>query len=136
MRDAHIFQAALMARESRAPAIVAGDFNAVPWERVTRRAMRIGDLLDPRVGRGLYPTHDTESYLIHWPIDQILFQPQFTLQSFDTLPDFGSDHLAVIATLCHDPAAAQDAPELLADDLAEAETSIDSARRAREPAKD
>ncbi|WP_376742211.1 hypothetical protein [Pseudorhizobium tarimense] len=40
---------------------MAGDFNAVPWERVTRRAMRIGDLLDPRIGRGALSTYDTNS---------------------------------------------------------------------------
>ena len=129
MRDAHILQAALMARGSDARTILAGDFNAVPWERVTRRAMRLGGLLDPRVGRGFFPTYDTESYLMSWPLDQILFQSQFTVLGFDALPDFGSDHRAVVATLCHDPAAVQAAPDLLPDDLAEAERSIDAARR-------
>ncbi len=128
MRDAHLLQAALMAREGNAPTILAGDFNAVSWERTTRRAMRIGGLLDPRVGRGLFPTYDTESYLISWPIDQILFQLPFTLHDFRTLPDFGSDHRAVVATLCHERAAARDTPELLANDLAEAEASIEAAR--------
>ena len=128
MRDAHILQAALLARESDTPTILAGDFNAVPWERVTRRAMRIGGLLDPRVGRGLFPTYDTESYLMSWPLDQILFQPQFTAKGFETLPGFGSDHRAVVASLCHEPASAQDAPSLLADDLAEAQTAIKAAQ--------
>ncbi|MCF3974992.1 endonuclease/exonuclease/phosphatase family protein [Paracoccus sp. EGI L200073] len=128
MRDAHVLQGALLAREWDAPTILAGDFNAVPWERATRRAMRIGGLLDPRVGRGLFPTYDTGSYLFSWPLDQILFQPQFTLHDFRTLPDFGSDHLAVAATLCHGRGAAQHAPELLAGDLAEAEASIKAAR--------
>ncbi|MCF6369893.1 hypothetical protein [Rhizobium halophilum] len=90
--------------------------------------MRIGNLLDPRIGRGLYPTYDTNSLLMSWPLDQILFQPQFTLKAFDTLPDFGSDHRAVTATLCHDPAAAQDAPEASADDLSEAQRSLEAAR--------
>ena len=136
MRDAHILQAALRAREFDSPTILGGDFNAVPWERVTRRAMRIGGLLDPRVGRGLFPTYDTESLLISWPLDQILFQPQFTVQGYETLSDFGSDHRAVVASLCHQPAAAQAAPELLAEDLAEAEASIDAAGRTREAATD
>ena len=127
MRDAHILQAALMARASDTPTIVAGDFNAVPWERVTRRAIRIGSLLDPRVGRGVFPTYDAQSYLISWPLDQILVQQQLTLQGFERLSDFGSDHLAVVATLCHEPTAAQEAPALHANDLAEAETAIDNA---------
>ena len=128
MRDAHLHQAALLAREADVPTIIAGDFNAVPWERATRRAMRIGQLLDPRVGRGLFPTYDTKSYLITWPLDQILFQPQFTLQHFDTLPDLGSDHRAVVATLCHARTTRNDAPRLLENDLAEANTSIEAAR--------
>nr|WP_280860413.1 endonuclease/exonuclease/phosphatase family protein [Pararhodobacter sp. SW119] len=129
MRDAHILQGALIAREWEAPTILAGDFNAVPWERATRRAMRIGELLDPRFGRGLFPTYDTESYLISWPLDQILLQPQFTLHDFHTLPDFGSDHRAVAVALCHEPDAPQRAPQMLANDLAEAEASIEAARR-------
>lgn len=128
MRDAHVLQAALIAREWDSPTILAGDFNAVPWERTTQRAMRIGGLLDPRVGRGLFSTYDTESYLISWPLDQILLQPRFTLHDFRTLPDFGSDHLAVAVTLCLVPAAVQSWPEIRANDLAEAEASIEAAR--------
>lgn len=128
MRDAHLLQAAILAREWDASTILAGDFNAVPWERTTRRSMRIGELLDPRVGRGLLPSYDAESYLISWPLDQILVQPQFTLLDIETLPDFGSDHLAVLATLCHETTVVQRAPGLRADDLAEAEASIAAAR--------
>ncbi|MEI4263645.1 endonuclease/exonuclease/phosphatase family protein [Roseovarius sp. D0-M9] len=128
MRDAHLLQAALLAREADVATIVAGDFNAVPWERVTRRAMRIGVLLDPRVGRGFFATYDTQNYLISWPLDHILFQQQLRLQSFERLPDFGSDHLAVVTTLCHAPSAVQKAPSLHTGDLAEAEKSIEMAR--------
>lgn len=129
LRDAHILSAALDARASSNATILAGDFNAVPWERVTHRAIRIGGLLDPRVGRGLHPTYDTKSWVISWPLDHILFQPQFTVQNFETLPEFGSDHRAVVATLCHHPTAARNAPSLNPDDLAEAEASIEAAAR-------
>ncbi|MCJ8520770.1 hypothetical protein ABID21_003826 [Pseudorhizobium tarimense] len=67
--------------------------------------------------------------LTSWPLDQILFQPQFALKAFDTLPDFGPDHRAVTASLCHDPAAAQDVPEASVDDLVEAQRSLEAARR-------
>lgn len=131
MRDAHLLQASLMVKDWNIPTVIAGDFNAVPWERVTRRAMRIGGLLDPRVGRGLYPTYDVNSWLMSWPLDQILFQPQFALMAFGTLPDFGSDHRAVTATLCYDPAAALKLPEVSQDDLAEAQRSLRAAREVR-----
>lgn len=130
MRDAHLLAAALEAQTSEEPTIVAGDFNAVPWERVTRRAMRIGGLLEPRFGRGYYPTLGAESVLVSWPIDYVLFQEEIALLEFEVLPSFGSDHYPVLTGLCHAPAAAelQEAPALEESDLQEAETSIEAAR--------
>ncbi len=134
MRDARLLSAALRAREASDPVIMAGDFNAVPWERVTRRSMRIGELLDPRVGRGLYPTYDANSLLLSWPLDQVLYQEEFALLSFQRLEPFGSDHYPVLAELCHMPAAAerQSPPALAERDLEEAETSLEAARAAAE----
>lgn len=130
LRDGHILQAALETRGSEAASIVAGDFNAVPWEPVTRRAARIGGWLDPRIGRGFLATFDAQNILISWPLDQILTQEAFGLMDFEVLPGFGSDHYPVLARLCHAPSQAlpQAAPELAPDDLEEAETSIEAAR--------
>ncbi|CUH18338.1 hypothetical protein JSE7799_00434 [Jannaschia seosinensis] len=134
MRDAHLLTAALEARASEAPTVVAGDLNAVPWERTLRRAMRIGELLDPRVGRGLYPTYDVQSWLMSWPLDQVLFEDRFALSKWLVLPSFGSDHAPVLAGLCLAPDLAdrQNAPPLEAGDLEEAERSIAAARRMNE----
>lgn len=133
-RDARLLSAALRAREAREPVIMAGDFNAVPWERVTRRSMRIGKLLDPRERRGLFHTYDTESRLISWPIDQILYQDQFALVSFQRLKPFGSDHYPILAELCYMPAAAEDQspPPHNDKDLEQARTSLEAARAASE----
>jgi endonuclease/exonuclease/phosphatase (EEP) superfamily protein YafD len=139
MRDAHLLTAALEARNSDIPTIVAGDLNAVPWERTVRRMMRIGELVDPRVGRGFYPTYDVESWLMSWPLDQILFQDGLTLAEWEILPPFGSDHAPVLAGLCLAPGLAgrQSAPPLEADDIEEAATSIEAARAmARASAQD
>ena len=134
MRDAHLMMAAFEARGSDLPAIVVGDLNAVPWERTVRRAMRIGELLDPRVGRGLYPTYDVQSWIMSWPLDQILFQNSFGLAEWDVLRSFGSDHSPVFAALCLAPdlAARQSASPLEAGDVKEAERSIIAARRMNE----
>lgn len=130
LRDGHILSAALEARSTEAPTIIAGDLNAVPWERVTRRAARIGGLLDPRIGRGYYPTFRTRSLLMSWPLDQILYQDGIGLLEFEMLRDFGSDHFPVVARLCHAPPASldQQAPDLRSDDLGEAQESIEAAR--------
>lgn len=129
LRDASLLSMALEARGSDAPTIVAGDFNAVPWEPVVERAQRIGGLLDPRTGRGFQTTFHTGSVVVSWPLDQILFQASFALMNFEVLPSFGSDHNPVVARLCHDPAARQlqQAPELQPDDLEEAEAAIAAA---------
>ena len=139
MRDAHLLAAALDAREAEAPAILAGDFNAVPWERVSRRAMRIASLLDPRVGRGLYPTFSANSAVMSWPLDQVLYQERLVLLGFETLPSFGSDHRPIWAGLCLAPDAAgtQSAPAPGPDDLDEAAATIENARAmAEEPPQD
>jgi endonuclease/exonuclease/phosphatase (EEP) superfamily protein YafD len=130
LRDGSLLTAGFLARSANYGAIVAGDFNAVPWEPVTERAMRIGELLDPRIGRGYYPTFSSKSVYMSWPLDQILFQPELRLISFETLPDIGSDHYPVVARLCHLPeqASSQPAPQLRHDDLEEAQTSIEAAK--------
>ncbi len=130
LRDGSLLSAGLLARSSPAATIVAGDFNAVPWEPVTRRAARIGGLLDPRTGRGLHPTFSADSVLMSWPLDQILFQKAFGLLGFEVLRDIGSDHFPVMARLCHAPERdlRQTAPEPAPGDLEEAQTSIEAAR--------
>jgi endonuclease/exonuclease/phosphatase (EEP) superfamily protein YafD len=60
-RDAHLLTAALEARASELPAVIAGDLNSVPWDDVTARMLRLGELLDPRLGRGLWTTCCTRS---------------------------------------------------------------------------
>lgn len=121
-RDAQILAAAMAAREAPDPVVIAGDLNAVPWERVVRRAMRVGRLLDPRVGRGYVASYDAQQApLFWWPLDQVLFQDELALVDFARLPAFGSDHYPILAELCHLPGAAarQNAPELADGDLDE-----------------
>lgn len=130
MRDGHLAAAALAVADSDAASLIAGDFNSVPWERITRRVMRLGQLLDPRVGRGIYPTYDAQSWIMAWPLDQVLYQSRFGLLGYDTLPEFGSDHYPVLAELCYSPAVAdrQTAPAPEEGDREEADAAIQAAR--------
>ena len=128
MRDATILRAALIAAESETPTILAGDYNATPWERTTQRAMRLAGFVDPRVGRGLRISFDAHSLWMKWPLDQILWQPGPGLISFTVLPSIGSDHYPVMADLCLDAEVPTRPATPRADDMAEAQTTFDAAR--------
>jgi endonuclease/exonuclease/phosphatase (EEP) superfamily protein YafD len=131
LRDATLLAAGIEAAGSETPSILAGDLNAVPWEDAFRRTLRLGGLLDPRVGRGFLPTYSARSALMAWPLDHVLFQDELTLVGFDVLPGIDSDHYPVLAHLCHEPDAAsrQSAPGPAPSDLEEAEDAFAAARR-------
>lgn len=131
-RDAQLMSAALAAREDGSPVVLAGDLNAVPWERTMRRLLRLGRLLDPRVGRGYRATYSTTSWLASWPLDHILFQDRIALMEFHVLPAFGSDHYPILSVLClaQEVAALQSAPPVAPNDWQEALTAIQRGRAA------
>ena len=107
LRDAELLLAAGAARAGGKPAVVAGDLNAAAWSAITGLMQRIGGLLDPRVGRGFFLTFPTWLPVpLRFPIDHVLFGPEFRLRSIEVLPDVGSDHLPLLARLCHVPGGA------------------------------
>ncbi len=132
-RDATLYRAALDAASSGRPSILAGDFNAVPWETTTQRAMRLGGLLDPRIGRGLFVTYGPDSFLKGWPLDYVVYQDSFGLLEYRLLPNIGSDHRPVLAHLCLTPdlAEAQAVPAARPDDIRAVEATFARAERQR-----
>lgn len=131
-RDAELLLTAREVRETTAaPSIVAGDLNDVAWSRTTRLFREIGGLLDPRVGRGLYPTFNANWPLLRWPLDHVFFEPPFRLVAFAVEGHIGSDHFPVFATLCHAPGppASQPRPE-----PADIERAREAIREGREKA--
>lgn len=130
-RDAVLFDAAFMAAESPQPALVAGDFNAVPWESAIVTLREIGHLQDPRRGYGYVPTFSATSWWMSWPLDQIFHQPGFAIASLKRLPDFGSDHYPLLGELCWiGGVAGKTAPELEPEEIEEARQTLKKARAA------
>ncbi len=131
-RDAELLLAARAAREGGAPAIIAGDLNDVAWSDTTQLFQRIGGLLDPRVGRGLFATWNANLPApLRWPIDHIFFTPELTLLEVQRLPDVGSDHFPMMVALCHSRAEERTARQALQpteDDLRRAEELIREGR--------
>ena len=125
-RDAELLLVAReVARDAR-PTIVCGDLNDVAWSFTTRLFQRISGLLDPRVGRGLYPTFHAEHWFARWPLDHVFHDASFRVVRLRRLAYFGSDHFPVLVCLAHEPTAVleQAAPAADGDDREEAAEKI------------
>ena len=135
-RDAELLITAREVRETTAvPSVVAGDLNDVAWSRTTRLFQEIGGLLDPRVGRGFYPTFNAHWPLLRWPLDHVFFEPQFRLVHFSVEGPIGSDHFPVHVTLCHAPgsSASQARPD---PEPADVERAREAIREGRDEARE
>jgi endonuclease/exonuclease/phosphatase (EEP) superfamily protein YafD len=128
-RDAELV---LVAREVKAegrPAVVAGDLNDVAWSKTNDLFQRISGLLDPRIGRGLYPTFNAKWPLLRWPLDHIFFSDDFLLGRIERLSHIQSDHFPILISLCRSDRAPhlQEAPEATVDDHADAREALEAA---------
>ncbi|GAA0566269.1 endonuclease/exonuclease/phosphatase family protein [Craurococcus roseus] len=131
LRDAELLLAAEAARAGARPAVVGGDLNAAAWSNITGLMRRIGGLVDPRVGRGFFLTFPTWLPVpLRFPIDHVLFGHEFRLRAIELLPDIGSDHLPLLARLCHVPGDARtpDAAPPTEADLRRAREAIENGR--------
>ena len=134
-RDAELLITAREVRETTAaPSIVAGDLNDVAWSRTTRLFQEVGGLLDPRIGRGFYPTYNARWPLLRWPLDHVFFEAEFRLVHFSVEGPIGSDHFPVHVVLCHAPdrAASQARPDPEPADLDRAREAIREGRERAE----
>ncbi|MEO7319548.1 MAG: endonuclease/exonuclease/phosphatase family protein [Chthoniobacteraceae bacterium] len=126
-RDAELILVATEIAERGVPALVVGDFNDVAWSHTTRLFQRLGRLLDPRVGRGLFNTFHAQHPLMRYPLDHVFHTRHFSLAGLERLPDFGSDHFPMFAAPVFQPDAAPPpagTPAPTGDDLEEAKQAI------------
>ncbi len=79
--------------------LVVGDFNDVAWSHTTRLFKRTGELLDPRVGRGLYNSFPTWNPVMRAPLDHFFHSDSFYYSDLTRLPDTGSDHFPLLFSL-------------------------------------
>ena len=128
-RDGELMLVAKEIKKEGGPTIVGGDLNDVAWSHTTREFKRISNMLDPRIGRGLYASFHARYRLARWPLDHLFNSKDFVLREIGLHGNVGSDHFPVYAALCLRPdAAALNADPDDGGDLDEAEEKIRKGR--------
>jgi endonuclease/exonuclease/phosphatase (EEP) superfamily protein YafD len=127
-RDAVLYRAAFILRDQARPGVVAGDFNATPWESATARMREIGRLQDPRRSYGYVPTFDARSWWMSWPLDQVFHEAGFATLSLERLDYFGSDHYPFMARFCRTDGGVGEPPSVPEpEDIRQAQQVIEQA---------
>lgn len=140
-RDAEIAIAARIASKQKLPVLAMGDFNDVAWSKTSRMFKRVGNYLDPRIGRGFYATFPAGLPIFRWPLDHYFFSEDFLLAEIDVGDAIGSDHLPIAATLCLDSEGGevlnQEPDRKTAEDMEDSAEAIEEGKEAvREKAED
>ncbi|MGB3773872.1 MAG: endonuclease/exonuclease/phosphatase family protein [Leeuwenhoekiella sp.] len=98
-RDAELLLVGHKVRDMDAPVVVCGDLNDVVWSRVSRLFRKMTNLIDPRIGRGLYPTFHADYWYLRFPIDHMFHSQDIYVDSMRRLSYYGSDHFPMYFSL-------------------------------------
>jgi len=100
LRDHELMVVADEVRSEDGPSIVGGDLNDVAWSHTTRLFKRVSRMLDPRQGRGLFPSYNAKHSWMRWPLDHLFATDDFEISQLSLLRYIGSDHFPVFAEFC------------------------------------
>jgi endonuclease/exonuclease/phosphatase (EEP) superfamily protein YafD len=99
-RDVELVFAGREVREDGRAALVLGDLNDVAWSATSKLFRKVSGTLDPRVGRGLYPTFNAKYPIFQWPLDHMFVTPHWRIEAIDRLGNVGSDHYPIVYRAC------------------------------------
>ena len=102
-RDTEMMFTAKMSLESDLPVIVLGDFNDVAWSETSQLFKNVSELLDARIGRGLFNTYSADSYILKWPLDHIFISKEFRVKKMEVREDINSDHYPLYTDFSFEP---------------------------------
>jgi endonuclease/exonuclease/phosphatase (EEP) superfamily protein YafD len=78
------------------PSLVVGDLNDVGWSYTSQLFQKYSELLDPRIGRGLYNTYNVNIPLFRYPLDHFFYSSHFGFIGMKRLNAIGSDHYPMV----------------------------------------
>ncbi|WP_036841417.1 endonuclease/exonuclease/phosphatase family protein [Polaribacter sp. Hel_I_88] len=130
-RDTEMMMTAKMSLEADFPVIVLGDFNDVAWSETSQLFKSVSELLDPRIGRGLYNTYSADSYILKWPLDHIFISKEFRVKKMEVRKDINSDHYPLYTEFSFEPEKAfeQEPTQVTKQDLKAAEDQIEKFKK-------
>ncbi len=107
-RDAELLLVGKQIRDRNETALVFGDLNDVAWSHSTRLFKKVSELLDARIGRGMFNTFHAHYHFLRWPLDHIFQSPNFQIKQMAKLTDIGSDHFPIYAKFQYSPEEAEE----------------------------
>ena len=104
-RDVELLLVADEVEKLQGPVVVMGDLNDVAWSYTTQLFQETSQLLDPRIGRGMFNSYNAKNPLMRWPLDHVFIAENFMLVDLERLPSIGSDHFPIHTVLSLKPQA-------------------------------
>ena len=115
-------------RDIDKPVVVCGDMNDVVWSRPTRLFKKMAGMIDPRIGRGFFPTYHAGYRFMRFPLDHLFHTKDLFVGKMTRTEYFGSDHFGMYYEIFHKKKAVTPPnPKLNGDEKAEIEDLIHKA---------
>lgn len=100
-RDAELMLTGKMIRELDMPTVVCGDMNDVVWSRTTRLFKKMTNMIDPRIGRGFFPTYHAGYRFMRFPLDHLFHTKDLYVKEMMRSRNFDSDHFGMYYEIHH-----------------------------------
>ena len=127
-RDAELMTVGKKIRNLDQPVVVCGDMNDVVWSRPTRLFKKMAGMIDPRIGRGFFPTYHAGYRFMRFPLDHLFHTKDLFVGKMTRTEYFGSDHFGMYYEIFHKKKAVTPPnPKLNGDEKAEIEDLIHKA---------
>jgi endonuclease/exonuclease/phosphatase (EEP) superfamily protein YafD len=97
-RDGELLSVAKVVKSKSEPCVVVGDFNNVAWAKSSLLFRKTSELIDARIGRGLFSTFHAKYWFFRFPIDLFFHSTDVFVEELKTLDYFGSDHFPIYSS--------------------------------------